>query len=45
MMANRPFDGHVLEEVYLFSAAVTELMEHCGDLHEADAREEEQRSG
>jgi hypothetical protein len=45
MMANRPFDGQVLGEVYLFSAAVTELMEHGDDLHEADAREEEQRSG
>jgi hypothetical protein len=36
MLTERPFDGYVLEEVYLFSAAVTEMLEHCGGLHEAD---------
>jgi hypothetical protein len=36
MLAQRPFDGYVLEVVYLLSAAVTEMLNHCGGLHEAD---------
>ena len=36
MLAQRPFDAYVLEVVYLLSAAVTEMLDHCGALHEAD---------
>jgi hypothetical protein len=36
MLASRPFDGYVLEVVYLLSTAVTEMLDHCGGLHEPD---------
>jgi hypothetical protein len=36
MLASRPFNGYVLEVVYLLIAAVTEMLDHCGGLHEAD---------
>jgi len=36
MLAQRPFDGYVLEVVYLLSAAVTDMLDHCGGLHEPD---------
>jgi hypothetical protein len=35
-VARRPFDGYVLEVVYLLSAAVTDMLDHCGGLHEPD---------
>jgi len=36
MLASQPVDGYVLEVVYLLSAAVTEMLDHCGGLHDAD---------
>jgi hypothetical protein len=36
MLAQWPFDGYVLEVVYLLSVAVTEMLDHCGGLHEPD---------
>jgi hypothetical protein len=36
MLAERPFDGYVLETVYLLSAAVTDMLDHCGGLHAPD---------
>jgi hypothetical protein len=36
MLNSRPFDGSVLEAVYLQVQAVGELLDHCGGLHEAD---------
>lgn len=36
MPVQRPFDGYVLEVIYLLSAAVREMLEHCRGLNEDD---------
>ncbi|MBJ7600455.1 hypothetical protein [Candidatus Nephthysia bennettiae] len=36
LLNSRPFDGYVLELVYLQVQAVSELLDHCGGLHEPD---------
>jgi hypothetical protein len=36
MLAERPFDGFVLETVFLHVGAVGELLEHCEGLHAPD---------
>jgi hypothetical protein len=36
LLAGQPFDGRVLDAVWLQVEAVRELLDHCGGLHEPD---------
>jgi hypothetical protein len=36
LLTGQPFDGRVLDAVWLQVEAVRELLDHCGGLHEPD---------
>ena len=38
LLTGQPFDGRVLDAVWLHLEAVRELLDHCGGLHEPDVR-------